>query len=151
VALPPLVVPVEIPRQILPSDPVGTAWQPPDNGFVPGQVTVTGSVTSPIAIGTAPVDARIVEEQPELLSHPELRYPEVLRQAGIEGRVVVETVLDSLGHPEAGSLRVLTSTHLLFDREALDVVQGSRYRPGRIAGRAVRVRVQVPVTFEIRR
>lgn len=146
----PLIAPIEIPRQIPPADPlVGQAWQPPGVEFPPGPITLTG--TTLIAITTVPVDARIVEEQPELLSHPTLRYPEVLRQAGIEGRVLVEAVLDSLGHPEAGSLRVVSSAHPLFDPEALDVVQGSRYRPGRIAGRAVRVRVQVPVTFEIRR
>jgi hypothetical protein len=34
--------------------------------------------------------------------------------------------------------------------EAISVVLGSRYRPARVAGRAVRVRVQVPVTFQIR-
>ena len=145
----PLVAPVEVPNQVLPPDPGSQAWQPPGTEFQPGPISVVSSSTIPI--GPAPVDARIVEEQPQLLSHPALRYPEVLRQAGIEGRVLVEAVLDSLGRPESGSLRVVSSAHPLFDPEALGVVQGSRYRPGRIAGRAVRVRVQVPVTFEIRR
>jgi protein TonB len=94
---------------------------------------------------------RYVEEQPVMLAHPTLRYPEVLRLAGIEGRVLVEAVLDTLGRAEPGSLRVTDSPNPLFDREALTVVAGSRYRPGRVGGQAVRVRIQVPVAFTIRR
>jgi len=86
-----------------------------------------------------------------MLAHPAINYPEVLRQAGIEGRVLVEAVLDTLGRAEPSSLRVTASPHQLFDREALAVVAGSRFRPGRADGHAVRVRIQVPVTFSIRR
>jgi protein TonB len=86
-----------------------------------------------------------------LLGHPVPRYPELLRAAGIEGRVVVEVVLDTLGRAEPQTLRIATSAHLLFDAEASAVVLGSRYRPGRVAGRPVRVRIRVPVSFALRR
>ncbi len=96
------------------------------------------------------IESRVVDEPPEMLSHPEPRYPEVLRQAGIEGRVVVEAVLDTTGRAEAGSLRIISASHPLFAVEAEQVVLASRYRPGRMAGRAVRVRVLVPISFAIR-
>lgn len=116
---------------------------------LPG-VTLDPSPGGPIGLG-AVVDVRVVEQRPEMLSHPRLEYPEVLRQAGIEGTVLVEVVLDTLGRAEPASVRVMSSAHPLFDREALAVVAGSRYRPGRVSGRAVRVRIRVPVAFELRR
>ena len=132
----------------------------PLTGIVPPGVTTTVENVPPgtIAIGVPgtglpslqPHDVRTVDEMPELLAHPEPRYPEVLRQAGVEGRVVVETVLDSLGRAEPGSIRVLQRAAEPFEREAITVVLASRYRPARVNGRAVRVRIQVPVSFVIR-
>ena len=136
------------PGNIMPDIPGGepAPWTPggdPGPALPPGTITGTG--------GSLPLlDARQVDEQPELLSHPTLRYPDVLRRAGIEGRVMVEVVLDSLGRAEPGSARVATSSHQLFDPEALAVVSGSVYRPARVSGRAVRVRVRVPVSFTLR-
>jgi protein TonB len=134
-------IPPPGPGEILPG-PSGEALPGPFTANVPGGVPGT----SP-----APMDALYVEERPVMLAHPELHYPEVLRQAGIEGRVMVEAVLDTLGRAEPASLRVTDSPNPLFDRAALAVVLGSRYRPGRVDGHAVRVRVQVPVAFTIRR
>jgi protein TonB len=79
------------------------------------------------------------------------RYPEILRQAGIEGRVLMEFVIDTLGRAERGSLRVINTQHDLFNGPARDAVLSCRFRPGRIQGRAVRVRVQQPVNFQIQR
>jgi TonB family protein len=102
-------------------------------------------------LGAAPIDARLADEAPRLLDHPPLRYPEVMRQAGVEGRVVVEAVLDTSGRVEPGSLRTAVGVHQLFDAAARDVVAASRYRPARLAGRAVRVRILVPVAFALQR
>jgi TonB family protein len=96
-------------------------------------------------VGTAPLDARLADEAPRLLSHPPLRYPEVMRQAGVEGRVVVEAVLDTTGRVERGSLRIVAGVHELFDAAARDVVAASRYQPARLGARAGRRRLQVPV------
>jgi protein TonB len=134
-------IPPPGPGEILPG-PSGDPLPGPFTATVPGGVPGTSH---------APMDARYVEERPVMLTHPALHYPEVLRQAGVEGRVMVEAVLDTLGRAEPASLRVTDSPNPLFDREALAVVLGSRYRPGRVDGHAVRVRVQVPVAFTIRR
>lgn len=97
------------------------------------------------------VDARLADEAPRLLNHPPLHYPELLRQAGIEGRVEIEAVIDTLGRVERGSMRVAASAHELFSAQALALVEGSRYVAGRFDGRAVRVRVRVPVVFSLER
>ncbi len=93
----------------------------------------------------------VVEERPERISSPPVRYPDILRQAGIEGRVLLELVIDTTGHAERGSIRVLSSTHQLFEGPAREVAAASLFTPGRIQGRAVRVRVQLPINFTITR
>ena len=147
-------VPVHVPTTIPdpgPSLPPGVQLTgDPDPGIM-GVDTARG-IPGPNTGGTHGLtfDVRQVDQQPELLSHPTLRYPDVLRRAGIEGRVMVEVVLDSLGRAEPGSARVASSSHQLFDPEAVAVVSGSVYRPARVSGRAVRVRVRVPVSFTLR-
>ena len=149
------VAPISIPTSI--PEPGLIALDLPPGGDPGGWNPGLDSMPGLLPIGNAltgaslPLDERQVDEHPELVSHPELRYPEVLRLAGIEGRVLVELVLDSLGRAELGSARVITSPHPLFDQEALSVAGGSVYRPARLAGRAVRVRVRVPVSFALRR
>ena len=147
--VPPIVVthefpdPGELPPDLPPGDPL-----PVLPGFDSGATRPPGSLLA--SGGSQPLTERQVDEQPELLTHPALRYPDVLRRAGIEGRVMVEVVLDSLGRAEPGSARVASSSHQLFDPEAVAVVSGSVYRPARVSGRAVRVRVRVPVSFTLR-
>jgi protein TonB len=138
---------VPLPQPTMPGqDP--TVWSEPWPS-APGAPGDPGIGTP--AVGAVPVDARIVEHPPALLSHPTPRYPEILRQAGIEGSVLVDAVLDTLGRVEPTSVRVVRGAHALFDAEAMAMVLGSRYRAGRMDGRAVRVRIQVPVAFALRR
>ena len=145
-----IAVPATIPVDIPP--PVDEMLTP----YVPDQAPTWGMGRSPDSSfakpgpSAAPVDERLADERPELMSHPPLEFPAALRQAGISGHVVIETVIDTLGHAERELTKVIRGAHPMFDAEALTVVLGSTYRPGRVAGRAVRVRVQVPVNFEIR-
>lgn len=105
--------------------------------------------------GTGPVDLSqtfleaVVDERPERLSGPPLRYPEMLRQAGIEGFVQMEFVIDTNGRVERESVNILQSTNRAFEAPAVDVIVGSLYRPGRVRGVPVRVLVQQQITFRI--
>jgi TonB family protein len=72
----------------------------------------------------------------------------LLRAAGIAGRVVVEAVIDTLGHAEA-AVRVVESSHAGLDGPALDYVRRALFRPGRVHGRPVRVLVHLPVDFRL--
>jgi protein TonB len=163
---PPLPAPVppgSVLRDPIPAPSVPTVVIPPPAGAatVPSDPdpVANGSAPSPVPVGppspappVAPVmDVRAVEEPPVLLSHPAPGYPELLRRAGVEGRVVVEAVVDTSGDVVRGSLRVVSSSHALFVPEATALVRGSHYRPARFGGRPVRVRIQVPVTFALRR
>lgn len=151
--VPALVMPDSVPDFIPPPGDSLLSVAPPPGNDPPG---APGGDTLRLLPGgsehpATPIDARAADEAPRLLDHPPLRYPEVMRQAGLEARVVVEAVLDTTGRIEPGSLRLSGGAHALFEAEARAVVTGSRYRPARLAGRAVRVRIQVPVAFSMRR
>ena len=93
----------------------------------------------------------VVDEKPERINTLTPDYPDLLRQAGIEGTVVVEVIIDTTGNAEPSSLRIVQSTNKAFEMSARDAVLKSKYRPGRVRGQAVRVLVQVPISFSIRR
>ena len=143
----PVVVPVPtIPLiGIPPIDPGGPAT--PIVG-APGTPVVPGG---PPPGDGQPYVPSAVDELPEVLAGPVPFYPERLRQAGIEGQVVVEIVVDTLGRAEPGSIRVVTTPHPGFVEPAKDYVRGALFRPARVNGRAVRVLVRLPIAFKLQR
>lgn len=122
-------------------------------------VGVEGGVARGVEGGTGPVISdqpyleAVVEDRPERIENSciQPRYPAILQQAGVEGRVLAEFVIDTLGRAERASIRFVTSSHNLFEASARETIISCRYRPGRISGRAVRVRVQMPINFAITR
>ena len=90
-----------------------------------------------------------VEERPHLISGPSLAYPAPLLLSRISGRVIIEAVIDTTGRVEEGTVRVLESSDTRFNEAAKDYVRTGRFTPGRLAGRAVRVRFEMPVEFKL--
>ncbi len=90
-------------------------------------------------------------EAPRILSGPRLSYPEELRRAGVQGRVVVAAVIDTAGYAEPGSIKVVQSPHPAFRNQATHYVEKARFRPARIGDRPVRACVEVPMDFRLRR
>ncbi len=146
-----LVAPVNIPTDI-PAVNLKEVFDPRDYSGVgkerlPSELLRSGSEVGP---GVAYAEA-VVDEKPEIISSPPLHYPDILRQAGLEGAVMVEAIIDTLGRAEPGSVRIIQSASPGFDASAKDVILKSLYRPGRVAGQVVRVLVNVPVNFSIRK
>lgn len=98
---------------------------------------------------SGPIAAAIADEPPVRLAGPMPIYPELLRQAGVSGDVVLEVVIDTTGHPEAESLKVIASPHPALTAAACRVVLASIYRPGRLAGRGVPVLIRQTVRFRL--
>jgi TonB family protein len=90
-----------------------------------------------------------VDEPAEIVSAPPLEYPPALRHAGLQGRVTVQVVIDTLGRAEPASLRVIARPNAAFDRSARAYVLHAVFRPARVKGRAVRVLIKVPVDYRI--
>ena len=90
-----------------------------------------------------------VDERAEIVSAPPLEYPPALRQAGLQGRVTVQAVIDTLGRAEPASLKVIARPNTAFDESARAYVLHAAFRPARVKGRAVRVLIKVPVDYRI--
>jgi protein TonB len=91
----------------------------------------------------------IVEEKPSVLSGPPPQYPELLRQAGIQGRVMVQAIIDTTGRAEGSSIKIVSSPNPGFDPPAKNYVLKALFRPARVHGRAVRVLINIPIDFKI--
>jgi TonB family protein len=111
-----------------------------------------GGLARPDSLGAYEVST--VAEVPQMLNRESVAralsraYPPLLRDQGIEGRVLVRFVVDEQGRPD--HLRVARSSGQMdFDQAALFVVRQARFRPARLNGRPVRVWVTLPVNFEV--
>jgi len=91
-----------------------------------------------------------VDERAEIVSAPQLDYPPALRRAGLQGRVTVQAVIDTLGRAEPASLKVIARPNTAFDQSARAYVLQAVFRPARVKGRAVRVLITVPVDYRIK-
>jgi protein TonB len=147
-----LAAPIEIPTEIPPID-LKERFDPRDYSGV-GQ---EGGVSNGVVGGTGPVDLNqvfnesLVDEIPEKLSGPYPVYPALLKEAGIQGNVVFEFVVDTTGHPEQNSFKVISTSHREFSVAAQAAVMRTVYRPGKMRGHPVRVLVRQPVSFTIGR
>ncbi len=91
----------------------------------------------------------VVEEKPSLLSGPPPVYPSLLKQAGIQGRVVVRAVIDTTGRVDPGSVRIVKSPNPGFNEPTKQWVLKALFRPARIHGQAVRVIVNLPFDYSL--
>lgn len=112
--------------------------------------TATGPLLDPWLGAGEPLPVALVQQPPLLLAAPPPTYPPQLRAAGVQGRVEVQVVVDTLGRTEGGSFRIVHSDNPGFEAAAIESLRGALFRPARVFGRAVRVLVQVPVVFVLR-
>lgn len=77
-----------------------------------------------------------------------LKYPQEAVDKGIQGTVTVSFIVEKSG--EVTGVRVEKGVHPLLDAEAVKVVSVSpKWKPGKISGERVRVRISVPVEFRL--
>lgn len=72
-------------------------------------------------------------------------YPESVRAAGVEGIVTLRCVVRADG--TVGEARVVKSLHPVLDQEALRVIDGWQFVPGRKDGKPVAAEVDVEMVF----
>ena len=119
-------------------------------------------VPAPVAVPEAPPPPPpasekdvfdVAEVMPEIVGglgalQARVVYPEAASEAGVEGRVFVQFIVEPDGTPSA--LTVVRSPSALLSAAAAEAVRQTRFVPGRQRGRAVRVRMMLPVTFRLR-
>lgn len=82
---------------------------------------------------------------------PVARYPQALRQSGVEGEVRVTFEVDTLGRPDMRSLVILKSDHELFTRAVRAAIPEMRFVPAEADGKKTRWLVRMPFVFSVGR
>ncbi|MDD2890950.1 MAG: TonB family protein [bacterium] len=88
-----------------------------------------------------------VEVKPVVKYKVDLEYPDLARKAEIEGTVVVDFIIDTLGNVE--NIKVIKSVHELLDAAAVKTVRQWKFTVARQRDKAVRVEMQQPVRFSL--
>ena len=94
----------------------------------------------------------VVEQMPEPIGgiaavQKLVKYPEMARRAGIEGRVTVQFIVNEAGQVE--NPRVIRGIGGGCDEAALEAVKKAKFTPGMQRGRPVRVQFSLPVIFRL--
>ena len=88
--------------------------------------------------------------RPSRIYSPPAHYPDSLLAFGVEGHVVLEVIIDTLGLVEPTSVRVVSATHRDYVAPAVELALKSEFCPGIHAGHPVRVRTLLPINFGLR-
>ena len=94
----------------------------------------------------------VVENQPELIwgmnsLREAVQYPDFAKKAGIEGRVIVQFVVDKEGN--VTNPKVVRGVHKMLNEAAVEAVKKQKFTPGKQRGEAVKVQMSLPVTFRL--
>lgn len=95
----------------------------------------------------------VVQKMPSLIGglpglQKQIKYPKLAEEAGIEGTVYVQFVVDQHGKVE--DAKVIRGIGGGCDKEALRVVEQAKFTPGMQRGRPVKVRYSLPIVFRLR-
>ena len=95
----------------------------------------------------------IVEEMPELIGglsglQSRIKYPEIAKKAGVEGRVYLQFVVDEQGNVQ--NPVVTRGIGAGCDEEALRAIMNAKFKPGKQRGQPVKVKMSLPVTFKLK-
>lgn len=142
-----VVAVADIPKDIPPVNLNEKAFDPRD---FTGK-GVEGGIAAGVAGGTGPVDLGSVvtsaeaDEQPRLVSAGPKVVPPGM--AGVPARVQFQFIIDTTGHAESNSFKLMSATNQLFVESAKSMLLKSVFKPGRLAGHPVRTQVIQSVSF----
>jgi periplasmic protein TonB len=92
-----------------------------------------------------------VETEARALGGATPEYPHSLRERGVEGRVMLQFVVNERGRVDMGSVKVIDSSDPLFTAAVREALPGMRFAPAKIGGRSVKQYVQQPFSFKLNR
>jgi protein TonB len=94
----------------------------------------------------------IVEDMPELIGglasiQSKIKYPEIAKKAGVEGRLFVQFVVNTDG--SVIDPVVVRGNGAGCDEEAFRAVRQAKFEPGRQRGKPVHVKMSLPISFKL--
>ena len=99
-----------------------------------------------------PVFFVAVEEMPQPIGglqgiQQKIKYPEIARRAGVEGKVFVKAFVDEEGN--VVSAEIVKGIGAGCDEAALEAILKTKFTPGKQRGKPIKVQVTVPVLFKL--
>lgn len=76
-------------------------------------------------------------------------YPDSLRNAGVEGTVTAQFVVDTTGRVDLTSFVLLESTHGRFTQSVREALPRMLFRPAQLHGQKIKQLVQLPFVFKL--
>jgi protein TonB len=145
-----VVAPTDIPKDIPPIDLTEKPFDPTD---FTGK-GVEGGVAAGVVGGTGPVSGEVfleaqLDDPVQPISIPTPRYPPVLQSAGIAGAVDLQYIVDTTGHAEPASFKVMKTTHPAFVEPAQEAIRKGVFKPAKFKGQPVRQLVQQRISFKV--
>jgi periplasmic protein TonB len=116
---------------------------------------VAGGTSKGVVGGTAPVndqpyfEFQVEKQVQQIPGTGNLRYPDMLRSANVEGEVLAQFVVDTTGRYESGTFKVLKSSHELFTAAVKSALPNMKFYPAEVGGRKVKQLVQMPFQFNL--
>jgi TonB family protein len=101
----------------------------------------------PPGIGEGPLQVVGDVKAPERVYAPDPHYPEEARQARVQGVVILQTIIDTLG--KVTDVRVLKGLPSGLTEAAVQAVSSWQFRPATLDGKPVAVYYIVTVTFSV--
>lgn len=116
---------------------------PPD---LSGVDSNTGATAIQRVLAASPVSGSQMKE-PKLVSRSVPIYPTMAKEAGVEGQVTIDAVIDTTGR--LTSMKVVSGA-LLLQQAALDSLRNWKYEPGYLNDKPVPVSTSITVKFRLR-
>ena len=96
----------------------------------------------------------IVDEMPEPLDgiksiESKVIYPEITKITGVEGKVYVLAYLDEKG--KVNKVQIVKGLGSAIDKAVLNAVKQSIFKPGKMKGKPVKVKLAIPINVKIKK
>jgi protein TonB len=118
------------------------------------EIDVSAEVAPPPPADSDPSEEYFiaVEEMPEPVGglaaiQRNVEYPEIARRAGVQGRVYILAYVNEQG--DVTKVEVLRGIGAGCDEAAAKAVKNAKFIPGKQRGKPMKVRVSIPIRFEI--
>jgi periplasmic protein TonB len=105
--------------------------------------------------GTGPVsdqpyfDFQVEKQAGSVPGSPTPEYPDMLKNAGVEGQVLAQFVVDTSGKADVSTFKVLKSDHEAFTDAVKRALPRMRFYAAEIGGHKVKQLVQEPFVFNL--
>ena len=123
-----------------------------DEGFFDGEIDAEGEIPEVIVEQEPAMDAFIfAEEEPAPVNMDDIKkligYPQIARDAGIEGNVVVRVLVDKKGN--YGKHRIINQVHPILAKAVEEHVPKLKFTPAIQGGKPIQFWVNIPFNFKL--